>query len=58
MLDQNLTATLKTYLERLTLPVELVASLDDSRAGAQTRELLSEIAALSTMVTTLSLIHI
>ena len=52
MLDQNLTATLKTYLERLTLPVELVASLDDSRAGAQTRELLGEIAALSTMVTT------
>jgi alkyl hydroperoxide reductase subunit F len=52
VLDPNLTATLKTYLERLTLPVELVGSLDDSRAGQQTRELLGEIAALSTMVTT------
>jgi alkyl hydroperoxide reductase subunit F len=47
MLDANLTAALKTYLERLTEPVELVASLDDSRAVGQTRELLGEIAALS-----------
>ncbi|PID97358.1 MAG: alkyl hydroperoxide reductase subunit F [Actinomycetales bacterium] len=52
MLDQKLTATLKAYLERLTEPVELIASLDDSRAGAQTRELLGEIAALSDLVTT------
>ena len=52
MLDQNLTASLKGYLERLTEPVELVSSLDDSRAGQQTRELLDEIAALSERVST------
>ncbi len=51
MLDQTLSATLKTYLERITEPIELVASLDDSRASAQTRELLGEIAALSDSVT-------
>ena len=54
MLDPNLTAALKSYLERLTLPVELEASLDDSRASAQTRELLGEIAALSALVTVTS----
>ena len=52
MLDTNLTTALAAYLERLTEPVELVASLDDSRASGQTRELLAEIAALSDRVTT------
>jgi alkyl hydroperoxide reductase subunit F len=47
MLDATLTATLKTYLERVTEPIELIASLDDSPAAGQTRELLDEIAALS-----------
>ena len=54
MLDQNLTTALKSYLERLTEPVELEASLDDSRASAQTKELLGEIAALSDRVTVTS----
>ena len=35
MLDTTLKAQLKTYLERITLPVELVASLDDSAAASQ-----------------------
>ena len=47
MLDATLTAQLKTYLERVTQPVELVASLDDREASSQMRELLDEIGALS-----------
>ena len=54
MLDATLTATLKTYLERVTLPVELEASLNESQASAQTRELLTEIAALSDKITVTS----
>jgi alkyl hydroperoxide reductase subunit F len=46
MLDATLKAQLKTYLERITLPVELVASLDDSAAASQMRALLEDIAAL------------
>ena len=30
MLDQNIKAQLKAYLERLESPIELVAALDDS----------------------------
>ena len=51
MLDANLTATLRTHLEKLTLPIELAASLDDSAKSAQLDELLHEIAALSPMIT-------
>ena len=51
MLDANLTNQLKTHLERLTQPIELVASLDDGAKSAQLRELLEEIAALSPMIT-------
>ena len=46
MLDANLTQQLKTYLENLREPVELVASLGDDEKSRQTRELLEEIAAL------------
>ena len=52
MLDANLTAQLRTHLERLTLPIELVASIDDSPKSAQLRDLLDEIAQLSPMITT------
>jgi alkyl hydroperoxide reductase subunit F len=52
MLDANLTAQLRTYLENVTMPIELVASLDDSKKSAELRELLGEIAALSTKITT------
>ena len=50
MLDTTLKAQLKTYLERITLPVELVASLDDSAAASQMRALLEDIAALHPLV--------
>ena len=50
MLDVTLKAQLKTYLERITLPVELVASLDDSPAATPMRALLEDIAALHPLV--------
>ena len=37
MLDTTLRAQLKAYLDRITLPVELIASLDDRPASAQMR---------------------
>ena len=51
MLDANLTQQLQTYLGNLREPIELVASLGDDAKSAQTRELLTEIAALSDLVT-------
>ncbi len=51
MLDDSLKAQLKAYLERVTRPVELVASLDDRPASQEMRELLDEIGALSEKVT-------
>ncbi|MGE0797547.1 MAG: alkyl hydroperoxide reductase subunit F [Lautropia sp.] len=51
MLDANLTAQLKAYLTRITQPVELVASLDDSAKAQEMRALLQEIAALSDLIT-------
>jgi alkyl hydroperoxide reductase subunit F len=38
MLDANLKAQLKSYLERVTRPIEIVASLDD---GAKSQEMLA-----------------
>ncbi len=51
MLDANLQAQLKTYLERLTQPIELVAYLDDSAKSGEMRELLREIEPLSSLIT-------
>ncbi len=53
MLDANIQAQLAAYLGRITQPVELIASLDESRdveTSAQMRELLTQIAALSDKV--------
>jgi alkyl hydroperoxide reductase subunit F len=47
MLDANLKTQLKAYLERVTQPIELVASLDDRPASQEMRELLEDIAGLS-----------
>ncbi|MBC3885344.1 alkyl hydroperoxide reductase subunit F [Undibacterium griseum] len=47
MLDNTLKTQLKSYLERLTRPVQLVASLDDSKTSGEMQELLREIAELS-----------
>ena len=45
MLDATLTAQLQSYLQRLTQPVELVASLDDRPASAEMKQLLEALAA-------------
>jgi len=50
MLNTELKAQLKGYLERLTRPIELVASLDDSEGSREMRELLEDIAPLSPLV--------
>ncbi|MFZ9627911.1 MAG: alkyl hydroperoxide reductase subunit F [Ilumatobacteraceae bacterium] len=51
MLDPQLTAQLRTHLASVTMPVELVASIDGSPKSAEMVGLLDEIAALSPMVT-------
>src|SRR5436309_866580 len=50
MLDANLKAQLGAYLQRITKPVELVASVDDTRGSQQMRELLADIASTSSLV--------
>ena len=47
MIDDNLKAQLQAYLERVTQPFELVASLDDSRSSQELKSLLETIAGLS-----------
>ncbi len=51
MLDDTLKAQLRTYLERLVQPVELVAALDDGEKSRELDALLTEIAALSDKIT-------
>ncbi len=46
MLDNQLKTQLAAYLERVTQPFELVASLDESETSAQMRELLTTIQSL------------
>lgn len=50
MLDANIKAQLKAYLEKLVAPIELVASLDDSPKSAEMRGLLEDIASVSDKV--------
>ncbi|MCL2523459.1 MAG: alkyl hydroperoxide reductase subunit F [Betaproteobacteria bacterium] len=47
MLDDAIKEQLKSYLEKLQRPIELVASLDDSAKAQEMRGLLTDIAALS-----------
>ncbi|WP_028081781.1 alkyl hydroperoxide reductase subunit F [Solimonas soli] len=47
MLDANLKTQLQAYLEKVTRPIEMVASLDDSAASNELLELLREIESLS-----------
>ncbi len=47
MLDANLKTQLQGYLTRITMPIELVASLDDSAKSQEMQGLLQDIAALS-----------
>ncbi|QHM71017.1 alkyl hydroperoxide reductase subunit F [Mixta intestinalis] len=51
MLDTTMKNQLKAYLEKLTKPVELIATLDDGAKSAEIKELLGEIAELSEKVT-------
>jgi alkyl hydroperoxide reductase subunit F len=51
MLDPNLKTQLAGYLDRIQMPIELVASLDDSEAARELDALLDEIAALSPKIT-------
>ncbi|WP_137806313.1 alkyl hydroperoxide reductase subunit F [Pseudomonas sp. G(2018)] len=53
MLDANLKAQLKSYLERVTQPIEIVASLDDGAKSREMLELLKDVASLSTQITLL-----
>ncbi|WP_418316881.1 alkyl hydroperoxide reductase subunit F [Piscinibacter sakaiensis] len=50
MLDANLTAQLSAYLERVRLPFDIIASLDDGEASAEMRSLLEQIAGLSPLI--------
>ena len=50
MLDASLKTQLQAYLERLTRPVHLVASLDEGDSSAQMLQLLQDIEALSPKV--------
>jgi alkyl hydroperoxide reductase subunit F len=51
MLDATLVDQLKTHLAKITRPVELVASLDDTAKSVELEELLTEIASLSDDIT-------
>ncbi|MBD5805416.1 NADH dehydrogenase [Azoarcus sp. Aa7] len=51
MLDANIKKQLKTYLERLTQPIEIVASLDGSDKSREMQALLGDIAEQSNLIT-------
>jgi len=53
MLDANLKAQLKSYLERVTQPIEIVASLDDGAKSQEMLALLKDVASLSADITLL-----
>ncbi|MDY0250473.1 MAG: alkyl hydroperoxide reductase subunit F [Pseudomonas sp.] len=51
MLDANLKAQLQAYLEKVTQPFEIVASLDDAAKSAELKNLLEDIASMSDKIT-------
>ena len=51
MLDSNLKAQLKAYLERVKLPFVITASLDDSKGGQEMHGLLQDIVSLTDKIT-------
>ncbi|GBH25091.1 alkyl hydroperoxide reductase subunit F [Burkholderia vietnamiensis] len=57
MLDANLKNQLKAYLEKITRPLELVASLDDGAKSQELLALLDEIASLTSRVTVIERRH-
>jgi alkyl hydroperoxide reductase subunit F len=50
MLDSNMKTQLKGYLERISQPVEIIASVDESEKSREMLELLSDIESLSDLV--------
>lgn len=51
MLDANIKTQLKAYLEKVTQPIEIVASLDDGEKSQEMRALLNDIVSLSDQIT-------
>jgi len=51
MLDSNLKTQLKAYLEKVTQPIELIATLDDSDKSTELLGLLQDIVSLSDKIT-------
>ena len=51
MLDANIKTQLKAYLERVTQPIEIVASLDDSPKSKEMLELLHDVVEQSKLIT-------
>ncbi|MCS4510300.1 alkyl hydroperoxide reductase subunit F [Xylophilus ampelinus] len=51
MLDANLKTQLKAYLQRVTRPIEIVASLDDGKASGDLKGLLDDIVSLTDKIT-------
>ena len=51
MLDASTKAQLKSYLERATQPIEIIASLDASQASGELQSLLTDITDCSALVT-------
>ena len=51
MLDANIKTQLKAYLDKVTQPIELVASLDEGDKSGEMRALLGELAELSDKIT-------
>src|SRR5258708_33997128 len=50
MLDSNLKQQLQGYLERISQPVEIVASLDDSEKSQEMLDLLEDLESASSLV--------
>jgi alkyl hydroperoxide reductase subunit F len=53
MLDAHLQSQLKAYLEKVTRPIEILASVDDGAKSQEMLELLNEITSLSDKITLL-----
>jgi NADH-dependent peroxiredoxin subunit F len=51
MLDAATKSQLKSYLDRATQPIEIVASLDDSKASGELQSLLRDVSDSSSLVT-------
>ncbi len=51
MLDAATQSQLRSYLDRISQPLEIVASLDDSKGSADLRALLADVAAASRLIT-------